>query len=341
MSNPEFTAFMATFERHLEQTTNFQANFGNALQNFAEHADAKETAFQAALRSMADQTNVKNNSATSLPERFDGAHRSQEAAKQFITGLESYFRLTNPGSLTDERKINIAVSRLKGAANTWIDPYELDLNTNIHERSNEFLMTWEGFRKEFMSRFGDPQPTLHAYEQLCKLEQTGSVAEYTTQFRHLYEIYAPDASSREKYYPYRQGLKIPIRAAIAARGDQAPDHNNFEGYIKAAICTDEETFAVNKVKINPGRFGNRSRNYSEDRQHTNPRATAPSHNTARSKPMDLSAMQSEPAPKETPKGATSKEREYRRKNNLCFYCGGKHKIASCSKRPSDGSFRSN
>ena len=118
MTNLELTAFLEKFERHLNQTSSSQANFGNALQMFVEHADAKQAAFQAALESMANKTNVKDNSATSLPERFEGGQRSQELAKQFITGLESYFRLMKADSLTDERKINIAVSRLKGAANT-------------------------------------------------------------------------------------------------------------------------------------------------------------------------------------------------------------------------------
>lgn len=340
MTTPDFTGFMASFERHLEQTYNFQSNFGIALGNFAEQAQAKEAAFQAALESMANKASAKDSTAN-LPERFEGAHRSQELAKQFITGLESYFRLMQTDALTDERKINIAISRLKGAANTWIDPYESDLNKIINERGNAFLRTWEGFRREFLSRFGDSMPTQHAYEQLHELKQTGSVADYTTRFRHLYEIYDPAANSRDKYYAFRQGLKRPIRAAIATRGDEAPGEDDFEAYVRAAISTDEETFEHNRTKTNLGKFGPRLRNHSDDYRYTRPQTTAGRHTPAHPEPMDLSATQNESKPDESRNPVTDKERAYRRANNLCFYCGGKHRIASCPNKSPDRSFRSN
>ena len=313
------------------EISTLMSNLCSALQEMAQNN-------RTALDHIASKAN-KDNSTTSLPERFEGTHRSQELAKQFITGLESYFRLLRTDSLTDERKINIAVSRLKGAANTWIDPYQPDLNKNIYERSNSFLKTWEGFCREFMSRFGDSMPKQHAYDQLYELKQTGSVVEYATRFRHLYEIYDPAASDSHKYYDFRRGLKRPIRAALAARGSQAPGENDFDAYVADAIRTDEEIFDT-RTRSNPGRAGNHTGNHSGNHQPTNYQAIASQHSSVRSEPMDLSATQSGPMPKVSSKPVSTQEREYRRANNLCFYCGEKHRIANCPKKSQDRSFRS-
>jgi len=212
----------------------------------------------------------------------------------------------------DDLKIRIAGCALREAAKTW---YYSVRSETLPE--TERITTWDSFKTAMREQFSPINPIKIARDQLAELRQTGGVREYTSKFRQLCTIISPEISEWEKFDRYVRGLKPRVRREVELR-----DISTFVEAVKLA----------EKVDNNLDRVFNQSKSTSSPsvRQTT---FSAPSTRSG-PVPMELGAMQKlnnkSRAGMEPRRHLREEERQFRRDNNLCPYCGAKdHSLETC------------
>jgi hypothetical protein len=203
----------------------------------------------------------------------------------------------------DEYRIAFAGTALTGNAMTWYRAMRIEGN----------IKTWNDFKASLQAHFYPIDPVKHARDKLHHLTQTGSVRDYTAAFRHLVAIIG-NMSEDEKLDRYVRGLKTRTRCQVELKEPDSFDE----------ACRLAELIDVSNDRVFGG--ANHSRfAYLPSK----PRRQGP-------EPMDLGAM---PDNREKPKfkKLTPEEKERRRKEGLCLYCGSdKHKLEDCKLRRPQG-----
>ena len=255
-----------------------------------------------------------------LPDPFKGI-RSQKAADEFLTGLETHFLAA--GMNDDNEKIILATTLLRGKASQWIRRYMSELSLPREQRTQDFLKTWTSFRKQFLILYGDVDPMSTAYREFHEIKQTGSVAEFADRYITTLE-YLENEMANLRYQGFLYRLKPRVQESLTSRGDDLPGVHEFERLVKTAILVDERIHS-NRSHQSPRTVGTSS----------TPRNTAkPSSTNDGPAPMDVdvNGVDSRPSGSKDDRRIKAEEREFRKTNNLCFFCGGKHKLAECPKK---------
>jgi hypothetical protein len=200
----------------------------------------------------------------------------------------------------DETRIVFAGTALTQNAKTWYRAMRLEGN----------VKTWDDFQISLKAHFYPVDPVKQARDQLHPLVQTGSVRDYTATFRHLIAIIGT-MSEDEKLDRYIRGLKTRTRHDVELKEPDSFDE----------ACRLAEMIDVSNDRA----FGG----FSSARAYPPP-PPAPNQGP---EPMDLNAVSD---PQEKPRApVTSEEKERRRREGLCFYCGSdKHKLDGCNLRKS-------
>ena len=205
----------------------------------------------------------------------------------------------------DETRIVFAGTALTGNAMTWYRAMRLEGSVE----------SWEDFQHSLKAHFYPIDPVKRARDQLHDLKQTTSVRDYTASFRHLIAIIS-SISEDEKLDRYIRGLKTRTRGEVELKEPESFDE----------ACRLAEMIDVSNDRI----FG--GANHSRNRSSFVPfkqRRQGP-------EPMDLSAVTDH---REKPKfkKLTPEEKERRRREGLCLYCGSdKHKLDDCNLRKPQG-----
>jgi hypothetical protein len=197
----------------------------------------------------------------------------------------------------DETRIVFTGTSLTGNAQTWYRAVRMEGS----------VTTWADFQNSLKAHFYPIDPVKHARDQLHPLVQTGSVRDYTAHFRHLISIIGT-MSEDEKLDRYIRGLKTRTRGQVELK--EPPTFNE--------ACRLAEMIDVSNDRIFGG-FGQPNR----------PRRQGP-------EPMDLNYVSD---PREKPKFTklTPEEKERRRREGLCLYCGSnKHQLDGCNLRRPQG-----
>ena len=202
----------------------------------------------------------------------------------------------------DETRIMFAGTALTQNAKTWYHAV----------RSEKSVRTWDDFQTKLKANFYPLDPVKHARDQLHPLLQMGSVRDYTATFRHLTAIIG-NMSEDEKLDRYIRGLKTRTRNQVELK---EPD--SFE-----EACRLAEMIDVSNDRI----FGNASR-----------AAYFPPKNRRQfPEPMDLGAIQDNRRDKPKFTKLTPEEKDRRRRDGLCLYCGSnRHKLDDCPLRKPQG-----
>ena len=171
------------------------------------------------------------------------------------------------------------------------------------------------------------------------MRQTGSAASYANQFLE-YLAYL-DWTEETKLTQFNRGLKPELLRALAVRGQC---ESTLERWIPIVVSIDENLYEIEQElkrrggnksgqssKSTYSQSSNRSRDHNDsarDTRQTNPTPTTTSTSSG-IVPMDVDATR-----QSRPRGPLSEaEKERRRKNNLCFYCGeGSHLFKNCPKK---------
>lgn len=260
------------------------------------------------------------------PPTFTG---KVEEVDGFIFAVLDSITIQEGAFNTDEKKVKYFGSFLDKSARAWF--------MGLRKYTPEILNNFDEFLQRFKTHFGDPDRKTSISRTLDKLVQTSSCTAYSARFRELIaELDLTEFTIMEKYF---KGLKQSVRDVFLFRDKP----NTFDELEKTCILSDNKIFAREQdLRLS----GSRQRDYSllpapyQRRPQSNqpasatsrfvstnqPPATPATGSTPLYEPMEIDSIRRGPLTKE--------ERDRRRQNRLCMYCGGSGHIASnCSKIP--------
>jgi hypothetical protein len=235
------------------------------------------------------------------PPKFTGG---AESLADLLFHCEMEFAV-RPATYSSERvKVYYLISHLTGHTFTWA--------RTLNQERSPLLSTFEKFATELQKIHGKSAEfsTAEAESKLEKLKQTKSCSDYAALFDQYTAIlkFNDDA----KLALFKRGLKPALRTALASLNETFDEYDELRD---AAIRIDQQHHQL----------------------HTNsPAATtsagspqqSSSKNKKRGKDKNNSTTSSNSSTSRGP--LTKEEREHRKKNNLCLYCGNAgHIVSNC------------
>ena len=283
------------------------------------------------------------------PKTFDGSDPNKLAA--FLNQCYLIFADRPQDFPEDDDKIYYVRSRLRGTAQQWFEP-------NLYDQTPGPPPAWDGnfsaFIRELSLHFGPHDPIGDAEDNLktCRMKHSDKISTYLVRFDSYAAITGwDDRALRSQFY---DGLPSRIK-------DEMVHHsyvNNLNGVKLIAHRIDARYWQRETEKARE-----RSRNSSSGTGTSNSSGQSSNSNSSGTQKSDKKSgkkkkqQQSSSASTsnsnnsgksaETPKkpkpyasklGSDGKlkpeEREQRKKNNLCMFCGGNHATPDCDKKPS-------
>lgn len=268
-----------------------------------------------------------------MPDRFDGRNPSQ--CRDFLAQCLVYFEGKPSSFQTDQSKISFTISLL----------HDLPLQLVIPELSKDFdirplwLRSWLEFSQHLVHNFGQVDEALVAKNRLRTLVQTTSVSRYWVNFKALaLHTGWNDEALQDQF---RRGLRGSVKDGLV--NHDKPD--SLDGLKDLAIKVDQRIFERDQEKRRDTGRSPFVKWTPRPAYSDNKGEPAPSSGTTRPVPMELDAVHTRsPPPKKVFRSLTPEQREFRRLNNLCAYCGEKHSLENCTKKPAfnrQATFRSN
>jgi Ty3 transposon capsid-like protein len=245
------------------------------------------------------------------PEAFDG--RSASNLRDFLTQLRLVFDLQPSKFLNDTIKVRYACSFLRGSVFSWIQPY-LDM-----DGPPAWMDDFSLFAAEITRVFGDPDIIGSATRSLRKLQQTGSVAFYASEFRrHSTLLSWGEQALTSQFY---EGLKNPIKDELA----KVERPTELRALIDLAIRIDTRLYERSQERSDTPRSSIPAPRQPL-RGHAAPTTTASFRANSAQRPGFRRPFQR----------LSEEQKEYRRRNNLCMYCAAAdHAVQECPIRPKD------
>jgi hypothetical protein len=211
----------------------------------------------------------------------------------------------------DQEKVNFTLQSMEGSPSLFFAPY---VNGDVEDEEG-FLDSWPAFSAILEEMYGDQHHVDEINHKLTRLRQTGPMSTYISQFRTLSARSGwnePALLSR-----FKEGLSDEVKTLLT------PQWHNLNTVRQLQMAA---TSAYQNLRIQ-NRFRPRPAFSKPPQQQPSPRrpastpytvSSAPASNTA----MDLDAMRV--------KHITAEEKQRRRDNGLCLYCGGENHFAgSC------------
>jgi Ty3 transposon capsid-like protein len=262
------------------------------------------------------------------PKSFDGKNTAQ--LPEFLFQVRIAFEARPSDFPTDKAKILYASSFLEGAALAYVEPYYGKAD------NPPWMRDFSLFADELTKVFGDPDKLGNETYKLRKLRQTGSAAAYAAEFQRLASRLSwNDAALVSQFF---DGLKDSVQDELV----KTDYPTKLEGLIPIAVRID------NLQHHRASRRGQQHKNQPQAHRRnqfmhvaSRPQAVAPSQPAFTSQTSAQSAAaHSGPRPMEldatrpTHPRLTEQQKEHRRKNGLCLYCGDPgHVVRQCSVRP--------
>lgn len=241
-----------------------------------------------------------------LPDLYSG---ERNKLKAFLLQVELYVGFHPDEFPSGIDKTIWAVSFLRGAAASWIEPFLTDclenrndagsVTTGAKKPTQKLFVSYKGFKEGINKVFGDIDGERTAERTIQNIRQTGSASQYTALFQqYSSQTDWNDSSLKARYY---EGLKSIVQDEIA-RSDR-PD--SLQEMIELAIRIDNRNYERGLEKRG---------HYSMGKRQGKKGGSWP-------QPMELDAA--------FVKNKISKEEtDRRRKLRLCFECGKEGHMAS-------------
>ena len=247
-----------------------------------------------------------------LPTKFDGT-RSQ--FRGFLNQVRLVIQMHPSRYPTDASRVGLVGTLLSGSALSWFAP--------LLEKESPLLNNFEEFLGEFKACFGDTDSIRTAINKIRRLRQGDRPASaYAADFRLLAaDIPWDDQALMEQF---RYGLRNDVKDLL--------------------LTFPEEPKSLTEAISRAVRCDNRLFERRSERQLQMPRARSePTYASVVARPFPRESYNAPPANTPTPmeidttrrRGPLSEEEKQRRRTNrLCLYCGGPGHIAiNCPHRP--------
>lgn len=260
-------------------------------------------------------------SALKVQQAARYAGERSEDVDAWLFSLSELFNITNTSS--DELKIQFAGQCLEKKALVW---YRAKRESTCLTR----ITTWDAFKSGIKAQFQPIDKVEEAKEELLRLEQKGTLRDFTERFLHLATI-VPDMRDEDLLTIFKAGLKGKVRLEVRMKKPT----NLADALSLAELYDSGLRVASSRVAFQPG---------TEDV----------------GDPMEINAM-SQPPPRDvkggwkrptqgfqrnggTPsryqgggKTLSPAERDRRVKENLCFTCGSPdHQSRHCGSKQRSG-----
>lgn len=237
-----------------------------------------------------------------LPEKFNGDRRN---FRGFINQVDLVFMLNPQRYASDPLKVGVIGTLLCEKALIWFSPYL--------ERQDPILNDYTAFRALLSTTFDEADRSIISAAKLRKLYQGSQpMVTYASDFRLLAS--SLDWNDSALISQFRYGLNDNVKDLLLHYDSPA----TLDEIVNLAIQLD------NRITEHRQEMSNRPRDFQ---QRKTPQQTTYCQPTP--VPMEINVIHRGPL--------TSQEKEYRRINNLCLYCGSKDHFRrdcpSASKKP--------
>ncbi|MBW0571711.1 hypothetical protein O181_111426 [Austropuccinia psidii MF-1] len=246
-------------------------------------------------------------------ECFDGAQPFK--VRSFIQSCQLIFHNDPANFSQDRKKVLYATSSLIGRDAKWIEPYLSNLN---NQDSSYLLNSRPLFEYQLFTLFGDPNEVRKAEAELdgLRMKEGGYVALYIANFRSLVSRIG-DWGERALIHHFRKGL-----ASHPSNIDSLQDLMDISLKLDTRSRERQKDKNHHHKKTPEGLKSNSSHHQNSSssihkKKNFNSKTWDKPHSSLLNKDFKL-------------KGS---EKERRIKEGLCTYCGGKHSLESCVKRP--------
>ena len=226
---------------------------------------------------------------------------------QFMSQLSTVFKRHPRSFGNDVDKINLALQSLDGTPAEFFAPYVIGRAEDVEG----FLSNWSSFTNILNDLYGNHLHADDVNNRLIRLRQTGTVSEYIAKFQPL----ASQSGWNETALlaRFKDGLSSDVKTLLTAQ------MHNLKT-LREAQAAASTAYLNHASRVRDQRFGHRNQNSSNHwvRRPTSTTATT-SAAASTSSDMDLDAVRV--------KHITAEEKQRRRDNKLCLYCGGKNHFA--------------
>jgi Retrotransposon gag protein len=238
----------------------------------------------------------------------------------FLYAIQDGIIIQHDAFTSDEERVTYMGGYLaEGVPKAWL--------TGVRKHSPNLLKDFDAFVGTFKLHFGDPDFKGTALRKLRALNQTGSCAQYAARFREL--VVALDLSEFTLCEDFYTGLKSDVKDAISLVGKPT----TLDALERKAIELDNHLFARRVEKSHEkGKTSDSTTKSSKPpptphQQSHPPQAILPTTSpTIDDVPMEVDVARRGPL--------SAEEKQRRRLNNLCLYCGGVGHLANvCPKIP--------
>ena len=269
------------------------------------------------LLSLRQQSSISQSSSKEpkicLPTKFDGT-RSQ--FRGFINQVRLVIHMHPNRYPTDATRVGLVGTLLTGTTLAWFAP--------LLEKQSHLLQDFDGFIKEFQESFGDTDCVRTAINKIRRLRQGDRPASaYAADFRLLAcDIPWDDEALMDQF---RQGLRNDVKDLLLTFHE---DPKSLTEAISRAVRCDNRLFERRSERQQMARF-------RPEQTYASIVATPPSGQTQVFNPVHVGG----PTPMEIDSTRrrgplTEAEKQRRRANRLCLYCGGPGHIAiTCPHKP--------
>ncbi len=259
------------------------------------------------------------------PKAFMG---KRTESQEFILKCETVFMAQTRTYYDDKTKLAFTINLLEHEAYEWVKPALLA----PYDKSPEWIQSWDAFKKEFFKVFSDVDIKELSYQRLQALKQTGSASTYANDFRrHSLNLDWNDEPLRQHFF---RGLKPEVKDRVLS----PTDFTDLNSLMESAIKWDNLLYQRRKDPSN-NKSIDRSYAHSTSYQARDNRPLNQAHNRMHqwnSPPTHTLGTGPTPMEVDSIRGPLSQaEKDHRRKNNLCLYCGNSgHRALECRKRSS-------
>jgi hypothetical protein len=288
--------------------------------------EADLMARMATLEGRSEEPALRGEPPVALPEKFNGDRRSYRG---FMNQVQLVFQVNPSKYSTDGIKIAFVGTLLSGKALAWFSPY-----LENQDKHASMLSDFSSFKREMDNAFGDPDRSLMAAVELRKLHQgSKGCATYAADFRQLaMDLKWDDGALMHQFH---SGLNPEVKDMLIYASEPL---NTLDELIALAVKCDNRLFlhrqemaASNQNRVapkpKPKPSIQQAKPYSPPRVVSHSYSDQPPGIAHKAAPMEIGSS-TRRAP------LTEAEKQYRRDNNLCLYCGSQsHDLPKCPIKP--------